>query len=164
MKRYLEAVLVAMAAAVLVMTGPAARAAGNHLLTQGQARQLARMVARHEHIDLGSQWIEFDSMDVGAPYLPGFSSFIVLREASTPGPDTTLRRYAVNRTTGNVWEMMLCRRYDFAKLSALRKRLTGHAEATAAADAAERKQLGCEKAQGQGRSKPGRRASGSARH
>ena len=134
-------------AAVLGMC-PAAVAAGGHLLTQGQARQLARLVARHEHIDLKSEWIEFDSMDVGAPYLPGFASFTVVREARTPGPDTTLRRYAVNRTTGNVWEMMLCRKYDFPALARLRKKLTGHAEASGAANAAERKELGCEGGKG----------------
>jgi hypothetical protein len=128
-------------AAVLLAAAPAARAAV--LLTQGQARELARMVAKYEHIDLTNQWIEFDSMDAGAPYLHGFSSFTVVREAQTPGPDTTLRRYAVNRTTGNVWEMTLCRKYDFPALAALRKKLTGRAEATAAQDAAERKALGC---------------------
>lgn len=128
-------------AAVLLAVAPAAHAA--RLLTQGQARELARMVARYEHIDLTNQWIEFDSMDAGAPYLRGFSSFTVVREARTPGPDRTLRRYAVNRTTGNVWEMTLCRKYDFPALAALRKKLTGRAEATAAEDAAERKDLGC---------------------
>lgn len=143
MKQSLRLSVMAVAAA-LVMVNPAALAARHRLLTQGQARQLARLVARHEHIDLNNQWIEFDTMDVGAPYLPGFASFIVLREASTPGPDTTLRRYAVSRETGNVWEMTLCRKYDFPALAALRKKLTGHAEASAAEDAAERKALGCE--------------------
>lgn len=113
------------------------------VLTQGQAGALARLVAQHEHIDLQSPWIEFDSMDAGTPYLRGFASFTVLRDAQTPGPDTTLRRYAVNRTTGNVWEMTLCRKYDFPALAALRQKLTGRAEATAAEDAAERKALGC---------------------
>lgn len=128
-------------AAVLLAVAPAAHAA--RLLTQGQARELARAVAKYEHIDLANQWIEFDSMDAGAPYLQGFASFTVVREAQTPGPDTTLRRYAVNRTTGNVWEMTLCRKYDFPALAAMRKKLTGRAEATAAQDAAERKALGC---------------------
>lgn len=135
-------VMAAMLAALLVAS-PAAQAAGRRTLTQSQAQQLARLVAQHEHIDLNSEWIEFDSMDAGAAYLPGFSSFSVLREASKPGPDTTLRRYAVNLRTGNVWEMTLCRKYDFSALAALRMHLTGRAEASAAADAAERKELGC---------------------
>jgi len=101
-------------------------------------------VARHEGIPVTDEHIEIDTMDVGAPYLPGFASFLVLRESTTPGPDTTLARYAVNRRSGNVWEMTECRRYDFPALKALRKRLTGHATASRAADAAERKALGCD--------------------
>lgn len=130
-------------AMVVLAVVPVAHAAGRHRLTHGEARQLARLVAEHEHIDLNNQWIEFDSMDAGAPYLRGFASFTVVREAQTPGPDTTLGRYAVNRRSGNVWEMTLCRKYDFPALAALRKKLTGRAEAGAAEDAAERKDLGC---------------------
>jgi len=126
---------------VVLMVVPVAHAARR--VTQGQARELARAVAQYEHIDLKSQWIEFDSMDAGAPYLPEFWSFTVVREASEPGPDTTLRRYAVNRTTGDVWEMTLCRKYEFPALAAMRKKMTGRAEASAAEDAAERKALGC---------------------
>ncbi|HLI03960.1 MAG TPA: effector immunity protein Tgi2PP, partial [Terracidiphilus sp.] len=115
-----------------------------HALTRAQARALAVTVARHEGIPVTDEHIEIDTMDVGAPYLPGFASFLVLRESTTPGPDTTLARYAVNRRSGNVWEMTECRRYDFPALKALRKRLTGHATASRAADAAERKALGCD--------------------
>lgn len=129
--------------AVMLVMDPGAHAAGARLLTHGQARKLARLVARYEHIDLNNQWIEFDPMDVGAPYLPGFWSFAVVREAQTPGPDTTLRRYAVNRTTGDVWEMTLCRKYDFPALARMRKKMTGHGEPSAAEEAAERKELGC---------------------
>ena len=135
--------------AVLLVMVPVAHAA--RLLTQGQARELAQRVAKYEHIDLKNPWIEFDSMDEGAPYLRGFWSFTVVREAQTPGPDTTLRRYAVNRTTGDVWEMTLCRKYDFPALATMRKKLTGHAEAMAAEGEAERKALGC------GGSQPARR-------
>lgn len=144
--------------AVMMAAGSAAHAAGARLLTHGQARQLARMVARYEHIDLNNQWIEFDTMDVGAPYLPGFWSFAVVREAQTMGPDTTLRRYAVNRTTGDVWEMTLCRKYDFPALAKLRKKLTGQAEPSPAAEAAERNDLGCG-----GSKSAGQRAGESAR-
>ena len=127
--------------AVVLGMVPEARAA--RLLRQGQARELARTVARYEHIDLTNPWIEFDSMDVGAPYLRGFWSFTVVREAQTPGPDTTLRRYAVNRRTGDVWEMTLCRLYEFPALAAMREKLTGRAEASRAEVDAERKDLGC---------------------
>lgn len=130
-----------LAMAAMLAAVPAAQA---HVLTQGQARQMARLVARYEHIDLSNQWIEFDSMDAGAAYLPGFASFTVVRDAQQPGPDTTLRRYAVNRRSGDVWEMTMCRRYEFPALAALRKKLTGHAEASRLEVIAEQKELGCE--------------------
>lgn len=130
-----------LAIAAALAMGPAAHA---RALTHGQARKLARMVARYEHIDLNNQWIEFDSMDAGAPYLPGFASFAVVREAQQPGPDTTLRRYAVNQRSGDVWEMTLCKEYEFSALSALRKQLTGRANASPTQTAAERRELGCE--------------------
>lgn len=147
MKRYFGWAVLA-AALVWSSAGQAQAAA---LLTRGQTRQLARLVARHEHIDLNNQWIEFDSMDAGAAYLPGFASFTVVREAQKPGPDTTLRRYAVSRTTGNVWEMTLCEKYDFPALRRLRKKLTGRREPSRSADAAERRVLGCSPAQTQTR-------------
>lgn len=146
-------------AGMLLAAGSAGYARAGRRLTQGQARRLARLVARHEHIDVSSPWTEFDPMDVGTPYLAGFWSFAVVREAQKPGPDTMLRRYAVNRATGDVWEMTLCRRYDFAALTRLRKKLTGRAEPGAAAVVAERKDLGCE-ARGPGQER-GRTPAGS---
>ncbi len=128
----------------LLMAGFAMAAHAAHSLTQAQARELAVVVARHEGIPVNDEHVEIDSMDAGAPYLPGFWSFLVLRESTTPGPDTTLARYAVNRSSGNVWEMTECRRYEFPALEALRKRLSGHAKASRAADAAEQKALGCD--------------------
>lgn len=128
---------------VLPAVVPAAHAASHHLLTQTQAHQLAALVARHEGIHLNDEHIEFDTMDVGRPYIPGFASFLILRESETPGPDTPLRRYAVNRRSGDVWEMTLCRHYDFPALEAMQHRMTGHAKASTQQRAAERTALGC---------------------
>ncbi len=114
----------------------------------GQARQIARLVARHDRIDLSDTHIEFNSMDMGAVFIPGYASFIVIHEASTPGPDETLRRYAVNRQTGDVWEITLCTRYDFPALQRLRRSLAGNAATTAAEVAAQSRELGCSKPSG----------------
>lgn len=103
---------------------------------------MARLVARHDHIDLTDTHIEFNSMDPGSDFIPGFASFIVIRESSSPGPDETLRRYAVNRRTGDVWEMTLCTRYDFPELARMRRALTGRRSSTADI-AAEARELGC---------------------
>ncbi|MGB6133168.1 MAG: effector immunity protein Tgi2PP [Acidobacteriaceae bacterium] len=116
-----------------------------HQITMGQAQQIARLVARHDEIDLSDTHIEFNSMDLDAAFIPGFASFIVIHEASTPGPDETLRRYAVNRRTGDVWEITLCTRYDFPALSRLRRSYAGHATTTAAEVAAQSRELGCSK-------------------
>ena len=101
------------------------------------------LVARHDRIDLTDTHVELNSMDLSADFIPGYASFIVIRESSTPGPDETLRRYAVNRNTGDVWEMTLCRHYDFPELQRLRASFGGR-YATGAADlAAQSRQLGC---------------------
>jgi hypothetical protein len=101
------------------------------------------LVARHENIDLSDTHIEINSMDMGADFVPGFSSFIIIRESLTPGPDETLRRYAVSRRTGDVWEMNLCTHYDFPELARMQRTLTGRPADEAAEVAAQGKQLGC---------------------
>lgn len=112
-------------------------------LTSRQARQLVLLVLRHDAIDLSDTHIELNSMDLGRDFIPGFFSYNIMRESTTPGPDETLRRFAVNRSTGDVWEFNLCTRYDFPQLTRLRKALTGHAIASPADIAAQSKELGC---------------------
>lgn len=112
-------------------------------LTVRQTQQIARLVARHDQIDLTDTHIELNSMDLGSDFIPGYSSFIVIRESSTPGPDETLRRYAVNRRTGDVWEMTLCTHYDFPELTSLRRAFALRNAPGAGDIAAEGKELGC---------------------
>lgn len=114
-----------------------------HRLTPSQGRRLVLLVLRHDAIDLSDTHIELNSMDLGRDFIPGFLSYNVMRESTTPGPDETLRRYAVNRSTGDVWEFNLCTRYDFPQLTRLRRILTGHATASRADIAAQSKELGC---------------------
>lgn len=121
---------------------PGANPARGHL-SERQARRIAILVARHENIDLSDSHIEVNSMDMGADFVPGFSSFIVIRESMTPGPDETLRRYAVSRRTGDVWEMNLCTHYDFPELTRLQRALLGHTGSAAAEIAAQGRELGC---------------------
>jgi Effector immunity protein Tgi2PP len=112
-------------------------------LTTRQARRLVLLVLRHDAIDLSDTHIELNSMDLGAVFIPGFVSYSIIRESTSPGPDETLRRYAVNRATGDVWEINLCTHYDFPQLTNLRQTYLGHASASAAAIAAQSKELGC---------------------
>jgi hypothetical protein len=110
-------------------------------LTARQAHQIALLVAHHDRVDLSDTHVQMNSMDLGRDFVPGFFSFIIIRESSTPGPDETLRRYAINRRTGDVWEMTLCTHYDFPELTRMQHAL---GRAGAAAEVAEQgRQLGC---------------------
>jgi len=113
-----------------------------HRLSTRQAERIVRLVAQYDDIDLSDTHVEVNSLDLMSPFVPGFASFILIREATTPGPDETLHRYAVNRRTADVWEMAECTRYDFPALTQLQRNLTGHS-ATEAEIAAEREALGC---------------------
>ncbi|HEX3659980.1 MAG TPA: effector immunity protein Tgi2PP [Acidobacteriaceae bacterium] len=125
----------------VMLTATAAVRPGGRDLTFRQARQIAVLVAHHDGIDLSDTHIELNSMDLSAAFVPGFYSFILIRESSTPGPDETLRRFAISRRTGDVWEMTLCTHYDFPELRRMRRAL---GKAGAASDVAEQgRQLGC---------------------
>jgi hypothetical protein len=134
-----------IAGLLLLALGAAPPAQNRHAqLTADQTRQLAELAARYDHIDLSDTHIEFNSMDLGASFIHGFSSFILIRESVTPGPDETLRRYAVNRRTGDVWEMTMCRHYSFPELDHAQRTMTGRAVgADAGGLAAQQKALGC---------------------
>ncbi|MGA8109934.1 MAG: effector immunity protein Tgi2PP [Acidobacteriaceae bacterium] len=139
MRRTLLSLTFPAVAAALTLGQPAM----HHRLTPSQARRIVVLVARHENIDLSDTHIELNSMDMGADFVPGFSSFIVIRESMTPGPDETLRRYAVNRRTGDVWEINLCTHYDFPELQRMRRTLAGQSADETAQVAAQGRQLGC---------------------
>uniref|UniRef100_A0A372IMP9 Effector immunity protein Tgi2PP domain-containing protein n=1 Tax=Paracidobacterium acidisoli TaxID=2303751 RepID=A0A372IMP9_9BACT len=116
-----------------------------HRLTSDQARRLALLVAGHDHIDTADTHIEFNSMDMNAAFIRGFSSFIVIRESASQEPDETLRRYAVSQRTGSVWEMTLCTRYRFPELVHLQHELLGkNADASDDEIAMEKRRLGCD--------------------
>jgi hypothetical protein len=128
---------------VLLVAQATAVGAARHGLSESQARQMVVLVARHDRIDLTDTHIELNSMDLGAEFIRGYSSFIVIKESSTPGPDETLRRYTVNRRTGDVWEMTLCRHYDFPELQRMRLSFGGQRNTGAGDLAAQSRELGC---------------------
>jgi hypothetical protein len=117
----------------------------SHPITSRQAHQIAALVARHDDIDLADTHIELNSMDLGREFAPGFYSFILIRESTSPGPDQTLRQYAINRRTGDVWEMNLCTHYDFPELKHMQRSFSGHSVGDAADLSAQSRHLGCSK-------------------
>jgi hypothetical protein len=136
--------LFALAAAGLFLSSSIAQSSA-HPITLRQAHQIAALVAHHDDIDLGDTHIELNSMDLGSDFTPGFFSFIVIRESTSPGPDETLRRYAISRRTGDVWEMTLCTHYDFPELTRLQHTFSGRAGTDASELSAQGKHLGCAK-------------------
>jgi Effector immunity protein Tgi2PP len=134
--------LLLCAAVAGVSCGVVAQSA-RHELTPRQAHQIAVLVAHHDDIDLGDTHIELNSMDLGRDFTPGFYSFILIRESSSPGPDETLRRYAISRRTGDVWEITLCTHYDFPELDHLQRSFSGRTVTDATELSAQSKRLGC---------------------
>jgi hypothetical protein len=141
MRRTIFPFLLGMALAIAGVVCTAAQSA-NRQITPRQAHQIAALVAHHDDIDLSDIHIEMNSMDLGRDFTPGFYSFIIIRESSSPGPDETLRRYAINRRTGDVWEMTLCTHYDFPELARLQHTLPGHSLGDLSSQG---KKLGCSK-------------------
>lgn len=123
-----------------------ARTPPAHRLTASQARRIVALVARHDQIDTSDTHIEVNSMDLGPDFIPGYASFIIIRESNTPGPDETLRRYAVNRRTGDVWEMTLCTHYDFPELTRMRRNFALRPGAAGSEVATQGRELGCSEA------------------
>jgi hypothetical protein len=130
--------LCGVAAAAVAAIRPAANGRG---LTPRQAHQIAVLVAHHDRIDLDDTHVELNSMDLNRAFVPGFFSFIIIRESSMPGPDETLRRYAISRRTGDVWEMTLCTHYDFPELTRMQRTLGREGAASEVAE--QGRQLGC---------------------
>jgi len=128
---------------LIAVTCAIAQSAPTHDITESQARRMARTVAKHDQIDLSDSHIEMNSMDLGRAFIPGFSSFILIRESTSPGPDETLRRYAVNRRSGDVWEINLCTHYDFPELTRMRRIYSLSAMPSAGDLAREGRELGC---------------------
>jgi hypothetical protein len=122
---------------------PYLSAANGRLLTSDEARQLALLVARHDHIDVSDTHIEINSMDMGTAFIQGYASFIILRESMTPGPDETLRHFSVNRRTGDVWETTLCTHYSFPELARRQRTLTGRGGAGSGGIVTQQKEIGC---------------------
>jgi hypothetical protein len=116
-----------------------------HPITPREAHQIAVLVARHDEIDVSDTHIELNSMDLGRDFMPGFYSFILIRESTSPGPDETLRRYAISRRTGDVWEMNLCTHYNFPELTHLQRLFSSRTVADPAELSAQSKRLGCSK-------------------
>ena len=90
-----------------------------HEIEFDQARQVALIVARHDHITVDDRNIVMNSMDTrtDAGFIPGYYSFSIIRESDSPArPDETIRMYVVSKRTADTWELNLCTHYSFPEL------------------------------------------------
>ncbi len=143
MHRRFSPLLAAFVLLIPAVSFPIASAQSTHPITPRQAHQIVVPVARLDNIDLRDTHIALNSMDLDRDFTPGFYSFILIRESTSPGPDETLRRYAISRRTGDTWEMTLCTHYDFPELTHLQRTFSGRPLTDPAELSAQSRRLGC---------------------
>jgi hypothetical protein len=120
--------------------------AGSEQISSEQARSVALMVARHDNINVTDPDIVVDSMDGNGAFVPGYFSFIFIAvDPHVPGKDKTLAMYAVSPRTGDVWELNLCKHYDFPELVRVQHTIQHKTGAHLADETASAKSMGCEK-------------------
>lgn len=111
-----------------------------------QARQIALLVAAHDHITVDDRNVVLNSMDTRTPegFLPGYYSFSIIREGNSAAEaDETIRMYAISKRTGETWEMNLCNRYSFPALQKVQREVVRETGAGAAEDPGMPKDIGC---------------------
>jgi hypothetical protein len=117
-------------------------------ITPEQARKVALLVARHEAINVDDTDTVVDSMDGNGPFVPGYFSFIFIAvDPHRPGKDHTLGVYGVSARTGDIWELNLCKHYDFPELERVQRSIRRKTGAHPGDEAASAKTIGCDKPQ-----------------
>ena len=89
-------------------------------LTPDQARQVLAVAVKHEGFKISrpDMWFEGPWQVEGKPFHPGYYDFGLLSPINVQG------HYAVNPLTGDVWQTELCKRFSFATLSKIQKRIS----------------------------------------
>ncbi|NHZ44223.1 hypothetical protein [Massilia aquatica] len=108
-------------------------------LTLAQSKQVLRVVMKHERYKMASPALSIDGpwLTDGKPVVPGYLHFGVVYGTSTQG------HYAVNTSSGDVWDTESCERYTFAALVAIQKHVAAKTGKALASDDDARTQLGC---------------------
>lgn len=115
-------------------------------LSYQQARQIATLVANHDHFKVDDRTVVLNSMDTRSPsgFFPGYYSFSVIHESDTAmQPDVTLRVYIISKRTADTWEMNLCTHYAFPALEKLQQTVMAETGATPADARGMAKDIGC---------------------
>jgi hypothetical protein len=105
-------------------------------------------VARHDAINVDDADTVVDSMDGNGAFVPGYFSFIFIAvDPHRPGKDRTLGMYAVSPRTGDIWELNLCKHYDFPELERVQRSIRRRTGAHPGDEAASAKTIGCDRPQ-----------------
>ena len=118
-----------------------------HEMDFDQARQVALIVAQHDHITVDDRTIVMNSMDTRnqAGFIPGYFSFSIIRESdSAARADETIRMYVVSKRTADTWEMNLCTHYSFPELQKVQLDVMHKTGATSGDDHDTPKAIGCQ--------------------
>ena len=117
-----------------------------HEIEFDQARQVALIVAQHDHITVDDRNIVINSMDTRTDtgFIPGYYSFSIIRESDSPArPDETIRMYVVSKRTADTWELNLCTHYSFPELQKFQHDIMHKTGANSGDDADTAKAIGC---------------------
>lgn len=108
-------------------------------LTLAQSKQVLRVVMKHDRYKMASPALSIDGpwLTDGKPVVPGYLHFGVVYGTSTQG------HYAVNTSSGDVWDTEICERYAFPALMAIQQRITLKTGKKVASDDDARSDLGC---------------------
>ena len=92
-------------------------------LTADQARQVLILALKHEKFDMSNpgMWIDgpWRGDEQGTPYRPGYYDFGVVYSNRKTHTSNVQGHFAVNASTGDVWNTVRCKRYRFAALSTI---------------------------------------------
>jgi hypothetical protein len=116
-------------------------------LSQEQAEEILWLVLRHEHLALPSDGTYVErlgaSARASADLPPSYFSFGVSRDDPRSKATSISGRFAISRSTGDVWELNLCRRYSFAALRRIQQAVMKRTGKTFVDERAARRDLGC---------------------
>lgn len=117
-------------------------------LTAEQAKQVLTVVLKHLHYKMSNRdlWIDgpWPGDEKGTLFRPGYYDFGLVYSNPKAAASNVLGHYAVNATTGDVWETERCRRYRFPALSAIQERISARTGRQLASDAIARGEIGCD--------------------
>jgi hypothetical protein len=115
-------------------------------LMREQAKQVLLVVLKHEHYKLrgASIFINGDlADDKGNPPHPGYYDFSLGDDSAHEGATHYRGLFSVSVLTGEVWEINLCKRFEFRQLKRIQTAIMKKTGKTFADERAARKGLGC---------------------